>query len=114
PPTGVSSFWLSVSTAMVLGGMAFACYSLLWLGRSFSLMAEARRLVTGGPYGIVRHPLYIGEQVAILGAAIPVMSPAALVLLALQVGCQLYRMDREEEVLAQAFPEYEAYKAHTA
>jgi hypothetical protein len=31
--------------------------TLSFLGRSFSVMPEARRLVTTGPYSIVRHPL---------------------------------------------------------
>ena len=46
-------------------GEAFAVYSMLYLGRSFSIFAEARTLVTGGPYRYVRHPLYLGEMIAI-------------------------------------------------
>ncbi|MBV8799150.1 MAG: isoprenylcysteine carboxylmethyltransferase family protein [Alphaproteobacteria bacterium] len=114
PPAQLSPVWMAVSAAMVLGGMGFACYSLLWLGRSFSLMAEARQLVTGGPYSIVRHPLYLGEEMAIVGAAIQFISPAAIALVLLQIGCQLYRMQCEEEVLEQAFPEYGHYKAQKA
>ena len=38
-------------SASILGAL-----TLSFLGRSFSVMPEARRLVTSGPYGIVRHP----------------------------------------------------------
>lgn len=102
------------STALILGGMTFALYGLLWLGRSISIMSEARKLVIGGPYSIVRHPLYLGEQLALIGVALQYMSPVALALLALQFSFQLYRMGFEEQVLGEAFPEYAAYKARTA
>jgi protein-S-isoprenylcysteine O-methyltransferase Ste14 len=102
------------STALILGGMTFALYGLLWLGRSISIMSEARKLVIGGPYAIVRHPLYLGEQLALIGVALQYMSPVALALLALQFSFQLYRMGFEEQVLSDAFPEYDAYKARTA
>lgn len=102
------------STALILGGMTFALYGLLWLGRSISIMSEARHLVVGGPYSIVRHPLYLGEQLALVGVALQYMSPVALALLALQFSFQLYRMGFEEQVLSENFPEYAAYKARTA
>ena len=39
-----------------IAGTALSIFTLAHLGRSFSLMAEARRLVTTGPYRVVRHP----------------------------------------------------------
>ena len=33
-------------------------------------MPEARRLVTGGPYALARHPLYTVEMVTICGTAL--------------------------------------------
>ena len=102
------------STALILGGMTFAIYGLLWLGRSISIMSEARKLVIGGPYAIVRHPLYLGEQLAVIGVALQYMSPVALALLALQFSFQIYRMGFEEQVLSDTFPEYADYKARTA
>jgi len=77
-------------------------------------MSEARKLVIGGPYSIVRHPLYLGEQLALVGVALQYMSPVAFALLALQFSFQIYRMGFEEQVLSDAFPEYAAYKARTA
>lgn len=114
PPRQLAPVWLGISTVLILCGMAFACYAISYLGRSFSVMAEARRLVTGGPYSTVRHPLYLGEAIAMLGAVIPYLSPLALALFALQLGCQLCRMHWEEQVLAGTFPEYRDYQARTA
>ena len=113
PVADVPAWALAVSTVLILGGMTFATHSVLWLGRSFSLMAEARQLVTTGPYSVIRHPLYLGEEIAIFGVVIQYISLYSLPLLALQIGCQLYRMRCEEEVLQLSFPEYEAYKEQT-
>src|SRR5207248_3010306 len=70
PQRHASTWLLSLSTLMAVGGMSFAVYSVLWLGRSFSLMPEARRLVTGGPYSVIRHPLYVGEGLPMIGFVI--------------------------------------------
>ncbi|MBV9521696.1 MAG: isoprenylcysteine carboxylmethyltransferase family protein [Alphaproteobacteria bacterium] len=106
--------WHILSAALLLAGNLLAVIILPRLGRSFSIMPEARRLVTDGPYAIVRHPLYCAEQVALLGAVIQFASIAAFALYAAQFLFQLQRMRNEEAVLEQAFPDYAAYKARTA
>jgi len=103
-----------VSLLFVLVGEAIAFCSLLWLGRSFSLMAEARHLVTDGPYAFVRHPLYVGEQIAVFGILLQILSPLAVAVYALQFAFQFVRMGNEERILRQIYPEYEAYGAKTA
>jgi protein-S-isoprenylcysteine O-methyltransferase Ste14 len=50
-----------VSTSLLLAGNYLCVVVLLHLGRSISIMAEARKLVTSGPYRLVRHPLYLAE-----------------------------------------------------
>ncbi|MGB8364726.1 MAG: methyltransferase family protein [Rhizomicrobium sp.] len=100
-----------LSTLLIFGGMGFAVYALLWLGRSISVMSEARRLVTGGPYAYVRHPLYLGEELALVGITLQFLSPAAVAVLALQVIFQLNRMRYEEQVMREAFPDYAEYAA---
>jgi protein-S-isoprenylcysteine O-methyltransferase Ste14 len=98
-----------VSTALIVGGMSFAVYALISLGRSLSVLSEARKLVTAGPYGIVRHPLYLGEEIALMGVALQFAFLPALIILVLQMGFQLYRMNFEEQVMTEAFPEYADY-----
>jgi protein-S-isoprenylcysteine O-methyltransferase Ste14 len=103
-----------VSTLLVLFGSAAAIYTLLQLGRSFSLMAEARRLVTSGPYRLVRHPLYLAEELAVIGISMQFFSLSTAFVLAVQIAFQLRRMHNEEAVLAESFPEYAAYRQRTA
>ena len=98
----------------VLVGVLGALVVLMWLGRQFSIMPEARSLVTSGPYAIVRHPLYVCELVALFGFALQHIQPWALVLFLAQAALQFVRMIYEERVLAAAFPEYEIYCRRTA
>jgi len=103
-----------VSTALILIGTVGAVVALSQLGRSFSLMAETRRLVTSGPYRFVRHPLYLTEEIAVVGLFIQFASVSTVLLLAMQIAFQLRRMHNEELVLSARFPEYVAYRQHTA
>jgi protein-S-isoprenylcysteine O-methyltransferase Ste14 len=109
PPTWL----LFLSAGMILGGNVLALLVLNRLGKSFSVMAEARRLVTDGPYRIVRHPLYATEGIAIIGIFLPYLSVQAAVLFAVQLAVQLIRMHYEEQVLRRSFPEYADYARHT-
>jgi protein-S-isoprenylcysteine O-methyltransferase Ste14 len=102
------------SLLLIIGGTGLAIYAALVLGRSISILPEARRLVTCGPYALVRHPLYLGEIVALAGVAMQYLSAWALLLLALVCAFQLQRMKYEEGVLFQAFLKYGDYMARTA
>ena len=103
----------AVSTALILIGASSSLVVLRWLGKSFSILAEARRLVTEGPYGIVRHPLYICEGIAIVGAVLQVISPSAILIATVVALLQYRRMINEEAILSSAFPECRAYAART-
>lgn len=105
---------LSVANALLCFGLGWSVWSLRHLGRSFSIVAAARTLVQTGPYRFVRHPLYLGELAAVLGVVMAGFSWQAVGLFCLLVGLQLYRASKEEEILAEAFPEYRAYRLRTA
>jgi protein-S-isoprenylcysteine O-methyltransferase Ste14 len=102
-----------VAIALVLAGWLSSIYVLAWLGRSFSIMAQARRLVTRGPYRVVRHPLYVCEEIATIGMVLLCLSPMAVLIAAVQWMFQLRRMTNEERVLRASFPEYADYAAKT-
>jgi len=103
-----------VSASLTIAGSALAVVVLAQLRGSFSIMAESRELVTTGVYRIVRHPLYLAEEIAAIGVAMQFFSPWAALVLAVQIGFQLRRMRNEEVVLTATFPEYLAYRTGTA
>jgi protein-S-isoprenylcysteine O-methyltransferase Ste14 len=114
PPQELSYSLYLTSLLLVIAGTVFAICALLFLGRSISILPEARGLVTRGPYGLVRHPLYLGEIIALAGVALQYLSAWALLLLGLVSAFQLQRMKYEELVLFHTFPEYRDYMARTA
>jgi protein-S-isoprenylcysteine O-methyltransferase Ste14 len=104
----------SVSTLLILAGNGLAFFVLSQLGRSFSVMAETRRLATSGIYRIIRHPLYLAEEIALVGVVMQFLSGWTALLFAVQIAFQLRRMRNEEVVLSESFLEYAAYKEKTA
>ena len=113
-PQELSSALYLVSLLLLLAGIVFSIFALLVLGRSISLLPQARRLVTRGPYALVRHPLYLGEMAAVAGIALQHWSIWALLLLGVSWVFQFQRMKYEERVLSESFPEYKEYMARTA
>lgn len=105
---------LFLSAGLALLGNGLSIYVLHRLGRSFSVMPQARALVTRGPYKIVRHPLYLTEEIAIIGIFLPYASLLAALLFGVHFAMQVLRIRYEEEVLSEVFPEYAAYARHTA
>jgi protein-S-isoprenylcysteine O-methyltransferase Ste14 len=103
---------LSVLLSLFANVMCLVTVS--FLGRSLSVMPEARRLVRDGPYGIVRHPLYPFEMLATFAVALQYRSLPAVGLLLLLIVLQVARARWEERVLSRAFPDYAAYRLQTS
>ncbi len=95
-------------------GMTISLYSLGALGRSFSIIPQARTLVQTGPYKLVRHPLYLGELISLMGIVIARFSVSAMTIYCLIIALQIYRASQEERLLSDIFPEYESYSLKKA
>lgn len=104
---------LDMVTPLLVAAYALAVWGLVYLRKSFSIIPEARRVVQGGPYAVIRHPLYAAEITAALAAV--VARPALLPVLALPVfvAVQLLRSVYEERLLRNNFPAYHEYAAST-
>ena len=106
--------WIGV--ALCLLGFSLAINARRHLGRNWGLpmsYKEQPELVTSGPYALIRHPIYTGLTLAMLGSAIGVNIFWSLLLV--PVGAYfIYSARREETVMLQLFPEqYAAYRART-
>lgn len=112
-PGGTIREWLILpGDILATIGLVYSVWGLAYLRRSFSIIPEARRLVTGGPYAFSRHPVYLGEIATALGVNLATAGWLGGVAVAYFVGAELLRMRWEEGVLARAFPDdYPSYAA---
>lgn len=117
------SLWPYSSTSGVIadGVVGIGLFLLLWsrvfLGRNWSaglVLKEQHQLIQNGPYAFVRHPIYTGLFLMILGEAIWYGTISWFTLfIAVFIGFWV-KAQREEELLTEHFPtEYPAYKKRT-
>ncbi len=105
-----NSLIIFAANFIIISGLSFSLYALFVLGKSFSIIPQARRLVQDGPYRLVRHPLYLSEMVAVSGIVLTRYNISTLALFLLLILCQVYRALQEEILLMRTFPsEYENY-----
>jgi steroid 5-alpha reductase family enzyme len=92
---------------MGISGLALALWSMLVLGRRFGIAPADRGLVTAGPYRLVRHPMYLGELLSVLGALIGNVSLPNGLIVGLLAASLAWRILTEERIL-KAYDDYKA------
>lgn len=105
-----------VGAALIVMGAALSCWALAWF-RSWRFRAQLEKgheLATGGPFALVRHPIYASLNLLALGSAIWVPTPIVWVAFLLMVIGSDLRGRAEEKLLTDAFGDaYRAYCART-
>ena len=106
--------WTGVALCVL--GFGLAIYARWHLGSNWGMpmsLKEQPELVTSGPYAFIRHPIYTGLILAMIGSAIGVNVSWALLLVPVSAYFILSAR-QEESAMLQQFPEqYAAYMART-
>lgn len=89
----------AVGESLQIAGISLQVAAKLWLGRSFGLLPANRGLVLGGPYRLVRHPMYLGYFLNHMGYLACTYSTRNLVVYAILYSIQVGRIAQEEKLL---------------
>ncbi len=98
-------------------GIAINIWAMATLRAMYTVrldIQEGHRLVTSGPYRLVRHPGYLGFVLALPGMGLALGSLAFLAFTAAILAWLVSRMRKEEAMLLEKFgDEYRAYQRRT-
>ena len=110
----VAGQWVGVGLCVV--GFSFAVWARLHIGRNWGMPMSLRQdheLVTSGPYAYVRHPIYTGIMLAMIGSALAV-GVLWLLMFALYFAYFIISARTEERMMLAQFPDaYPAYRRRT-
>jgi protein-S-isoprenylcysteine O-methyltransferase Ste14 len=97
---------LGIGLAIFVLGLGLAVWARVYLGRNWGMPMSQKadpELVTTGPYGKIRHPIYSGVILAMVGTAIAV-SPYWLIAVAILGAYFLFSAVIEERTMTRLFP----------
>jgi protein-S-isoprenylcysteine O-methyltransferase Ste14 len=111
-----ASWRAGIGVVLFVAGLGLAIWARVHLGRNWGTPMSQRNepeLIAGGPYRLVRHPIYSGILVAGLGTAVA-LDWAWLIAVALIGVYFVYSAFVEERTLTEQFPDaYPPYKRST-
>jgi len=109
--------WRILGVALTYAGIAFAIWARIVLGRNWSsnvTLKENHSFVRSGPYALVRHPIYSGLLLAMLGTALVAAEAHAFLGVAVAfVAWRLKFLEEERFMIEQFGLEYEEYRRRT-
>ena len=111
--------WLfAVAAALTAVGLLFAVWARRYLGANWSAtvtIKEGHELIVGGPYALVRHPIYTGLLLAFVGSTMAIGEWRGVLAVALASAALWRKLRLEERWMRQQFGDaYRAYCRHVA
>jgi len=91
-------------------GVILTQVARIYMGRSFGLLPANRGIVSRGPFAVVRHPIYFGWMMLMLGYAMAFPSARNAILIVVAMPFLFWRIEQEESLLG-ADSEYADYRA---
>jgi protein-S-isoprenylcysteine O-methyltransferase Ste14 len=114
-PASDAAAWIGV--VLTAAGVAIAFWARWHLGANWSgvvTLKEGHELIRTGPYRTIRHPIYTGILLALLGPAVAVGEVRGLLALAIAWLSFYIKARREESFLTQEFgPGFAEHTKHT-
>jgi len=111
-----TAYW--IGTGLLVAGLLFSVWARVILGTNWSgtvTVKENHELIQTGPYRWVRHPIYTGLLLALIGSALAQDLWSSVLALALMFVSFWIKLLREERWMRETFgAQYEQYCAHTA
>ncbi|MGH7937545.1 MAG: methyltransferase family protein [Bryobacteraceae bacterium] len=92
--------WHTGGLALVILAAGLSLLSLSTIGRRFGVRPALRDLVTSGPYGFVRHPIYLSYILSDIGYNLEEWDAVTLFLVLIGWASIIYRIRAEERVVA--------------
>ncbi|MGE0700759.1 MAG: isoprenylcysteine carboxylmethyltransferase family protein [Hyphomicrobiaceae bacterium] len=108
-PSGHRMAGLYLPLFLLVMGAAIVLWGLVHLRRAFSVVPQARTVVTSGPYAYIRHPMYLGNILTIAGLALLLSTLEALVLAFALTALQVCRARYEDRLLSATLEDYGGY-----
>ncbi len=112
-PEGAGLLLAAAGGPLVVAGTVLRPWAIAALGRQMDFeirVKEGHRVVTGGPYRFVRHPIYLSSLATWGGAGLLLPSWPLLAWVALLAPLYYLRARAEEELLMKHLPEYAEFK----